>query len=125
MPFVTIAVVFISSLTYRFIEAPCINIGKKIQNIYRFNGKKHCNVLNTFDRLGSKIMSLASNAKWNMSSQFFKMIAQLVNIIYLAKLIPPSEYGIMAMALVVVNLGILLRDLGTSAAIIQRKRFIS
>lgn len=67
--------------------------------------KKHCNVLNTFDRLGSKIMSLASNAKWNMSSQFFKMIAQLVNIIYLAKLIPPSEYGIMAMALVVVNLG--------------------
>ncbi|SAP64587.1 polysaccharide biosynthesis protein [Raoultella planticola] len=66
-------------------------------------------------------MSLASNAKWNMSSQFFKMIAQLVNIIYLAKLIPPSEYGIMAMALVVVNLGILLRDLGTSAAIIQRK----
>ncbi|HBT6038660.1 hypothetical protein [Klebsiella pneumoniae] len=40
MPFVTIAVVFISSLTYRFIEAPCINIGKKIQNIYRFNGKK-------------------------------------------------------------------------------------
>lgn len=49
------------------------------------------------------------------------MIAQLVNIIYLAKLIPPSEYGIMAMALVVVNLGILLRDLGTSAAIIQRK----
>ena len=66
-------------------------------------------------------MSLASNAKWNMSSQFFKMIAQLVNIVYLAKLIPPSEYGIMAMALVVVNLGILLRDLGTSAAIIQRK----
>lgn len=40
MPLVTIAVVFISSLTYRFIEAPCINIGKKIQNIYRFNGKK-------------------------------------------------------------------------------------
>ncbi|WME33002.1 hypothetical protein Q8W43_18220 [Klebsiella pneumoniae] len=31
------------------------------------------------------------------------MIAQLVNIIYLAKLIPPSEYGIMAMALVVVT----------------------
>ena len=28
---------------------------------------------------------------------------------------------LMAMALVVVNLGILLRDLGTSAALIQRK----
>ncbi|MFB5079715.1 lipopolysaccharide biosynthesis protein [Raoultella sp. C349492] len=66
-------------------------------------------------------MTLLSNAKWNMASQFFKMLVQLINIIYLAKIIPPGEYGLMAMALVVVNLGILLRDLGTSAALIQRK----
>ena len=66
-------------------------------------------------------MTLLSNAKWNMASQFFKMLVQLVNIVYLAKIIPPGEYGLMAMALVVVNLGILLRDLGTSAALIQKK----
>ncbi|HBV3334815.1 TPA: oligosaccharide flippase family protein, partial [Klebsiella pneumoniae] len=66
-------------------------------------------------------MTLLSNAKWNMASQFIKMLVQLINIVYLAKIIPPSEYGLMAMALVVVNLGILLRDLGTSAALIQRK----
>ncbi|MCF2047871.1 lipopolysaccharide biosynthesis protein [Escherichia coli] len=66
-------------------------------------------------------MTLLSNAKWNMVSQFIKMLVQLTNIVYLAKIIPPSEYGLMAMALVVVNLGILLRDLGTSAALIQRK----
>ncbi|MEN0617392.1 MOP flippase family protein [Klebsiella indica] len=66
-------------------------------------------------------MTLLSNAKWNMASQFIKIVVQLINMVYLAKIIPPSEYGLMAMALVVVNLGILLRDLGTSAALIQRK----
>lgn len=66
-------------------------------------------------------MSLLNNAKWNFFSQAFKILAQLINVVYLAKIIPPAEYGIMAMAMVVINLGTLLRDLGTSAAIIQRK----
>ncbi|NKG30028.1 lipopolysaccharide biosynthesis protein [Erwinia rhapontici] len=66
-------------------------------------------------------MSLLSNAKWNALSQFFKIFVQAVNLIYLAKIIPPDQYGIMVMAVVVINLGILLRDLGTSAAIIQKK----
>lgn len=66
-------------------------------------------------------MNVISNAKWNAFSQFFKMSVQIINLFYLAKIIPPAEYGIMAMAVVVMNLGILLRDLGTSAAIIQKK----
>nr|WP_267284698.1 oligosaccharide flippase family protein [Klebsiella pneumoniae] len=66
-------------------------------------------------------MNLINSAKWVAFSQFFKVIVQLVNIVYLARLIPPSEYGIMAMALVVINFGLLIRDLGTAAAIIQRK----
>ncbi|MEC6910137.1 lipopolysaccharide biosynthesis protein [Klebsiella quasipneumoniae] len=70
-------------------------------------------------------MSLLNNAKWNFFSQAFKILAQLINVVYLAKIIPPAEYGIMAMAMVVINLGTLLRDLGTSAAIIQRKELTS
>ncbi|MFU8587191.1 oligosaccharide flippase family protein [Klebsiella pneumoniae] len=66
-------------------------------------------------------MSLISNAKWNAFSQLFKMVVQVVNLVYLAKIIPPAEYGLMAMAVVITNFGILLRDLGTSAAIIQYK----
>lgn len=66
-------------------------------------------------------MSLLSNAKWNAFSQLFKIVLQMINVIYLAKIIPPQEYGIMGMAMVIINLGILLRDLGTSAALIQRK----
>lgn len=66
-------------------------------------------------------MSLMSNAKWVAFSQVFKILTQLVNIVYLSRLIPPGEYGLMAMALVVTNFGLLIRDLGTAAAIIQKK----
>lgn len=66
-------------------------------------------------------MNLISNAKWNALSQFIKIGVQLINIVFLAKIIPPEEYGLMAMALVIVNLGNLLRDLGTSSAVIREK----
>lgn len=66
-------------------------------------------------------MSLLNSAKWNGVSQFAKILIQVVNMVYLATIIPPTEYGIMAMAAVVINFGILLRDLGTASAIIQRK----
>ncbi|EPC9992418.1 MOP flippase family protein [Enterobacter ludwigii] len=70
-------------------------------------------------------MGLLSNAKWNTCSQLVKIIVQIINIIYLTKIIPPKEYGILAMAMVVFNFGILLRDLGTSSAIIQSKSISS
>ena len=66
-------------------------------------------------------MSFLSNAKWNSFSQIFKIFVQLINLIYLAKIISPDQYGVLAMATVVTNLGLLLRDLGTSSALIQRK----
>ncbi|WP_024109801.1 lipopolysaccharide biosynthesis protein, partial [Dickeya dianthicola] len=66
-------------------------------------------------------MGLLSNTKWVALSQGFKVAVQLLNIVVLARLIPPGEYGLMAMALVVTNFAILVRDLGTAAAIIQRQ----
>ncbi|ULR32469.1 MOP flippase family protein [Dickeya fangzhongdai] len=66
-------------------------------------------------------MGLLSNTKWVALSQIFKVIVQLLNIIVLAKLIPPGEFGLMAMALVVINFSNLVRDLGTAAAIIQKQ----
>ncbi len=56
-------------------------------------------------------MSLFNNAKWVAISQVVKVLVQLINIVYLARLIPPGEYGIMAMALVIINFGMLIRDL--------------
>lgn len=66
-------------------------------------------------------MGLLSNTKWVALSQSFKIVVQLLNIIVLTRLVVPQEYGLMAMALVVTNFAMLFRDLGTSAAIIQRK----
>ncbi|TBM00970.1 lipopolysaccharide biosynthesis protein [Hafnia paralvei] len=65
-------------------------------------------------------MSIFNNLKWNAVSQIFKIATQVVSMVYLARLIPPAEYGIMAMATVITNFAVLFRDLGTSAAIIQK-----
>ena len=59
-------------------------------------------------------MNLINNARWVAISQLFKIAVQLINLIVLTRLIPPTDYGVMAMALVVTNLGLLVRDLGTS-----------
>ncbi|MDE1512176.1 lipopolysaccharide biosynthesis protein [Serratia nevei] len=64
-------------------------------------------------------MSVLSNAKWITLSQMGKVFTQLMSMFVLARLLPPSEFGLMAMALVVINFSLLIRDLGTSAAIIQ------
>jgi len=46
---------------------------------------------------------------------------QLLGMLFLARLLRPADYGVMAIAMVVVNLANLLRDMGTSAAVVQRK----
>ncbi|QIC86277.1 lipopolysaccharide biosynthesis protein [Serratia liquefaciens] len=66
-------------------------------------------------------MSALSNAKWVSLSQMGKVLTQLMSMLVLARLIPPSEFGLMAMAYVVINFSLLIRDLGTSAAIIQHR----
>ncbi|SMB29443.1 Polysaccharide biosynthesis protein [Serratia proteamaculans] len=64
-------------------------------------------------------MNLASNVTWVTLSQGFKIIFQLINIFVVSRFIAPGEYGIMAMATVVLNFAMIIRDLGTSASIIQ------
>jgi PST family polysaccharide transporter len=66
-------------------------------------------------------MSVINNTKWLMISQIFKVGLQLISITFLTHLIEPSEYGLMAMATIAINFGSIIRDLGTSSALIQRK----
>ncbi len=65
-------------------------------------------------------MGLISSVRWVALSQAVRVAAQLVSMAVLARLLPPASYGLMAMAMTVTNLAFLFRDLGTSAAIIQR-----
>ncbi|MFT4248562.1 MAG: lipopolysaccharide biosynthesis protein [Pseudomonas sp.] len=66
-------------------------------------------------------MSLLNNARWVAMSQACKIGAQVVGMMVLARLVAPDEYGLMAMAAVVTNFAIIFRDMGSSAAIIQRQ----
>lgn len=64
---------------------------------------------------------LVRSVRWLSLAQASKVIGQLANIVVLAHILPPSAYGVMAMAGVATAFLALLRDLGTGAAIIQRK----
>lgn len=70
-------------------------------------------------------MSLSHNIKWLALSQGIRLILQLLNLTILTRLLDPSEYGLMAMAIVVINFSLIIRDLGMGAAIIQREELDS
>ncbi|GAA4020951.1 MOP flippase family protein [Actimicrobium antarcticum] len=65
-------------------------------------------------------MQAMSNARWIGLAQLVRIGMQLVGLVVLARFLPPSEYGLMAMATVAINFASLLRDMGTAAAIVQK-----
>lgn len=67
-------------------------------------------------------MSATSNARWVSMSQAAKTLCQLLGITALSRLLAPMDFGLMAMALVVTNLAMLIRDMGTAAALIHKSK---
>lgn len=65
--------------------------------------------------------SAVSGFKWSSISQFGKQGLQLLTLVILARLLKPSDFGLVSMATIVIGFGALFKDLGTSAAVIQRK----
>ncbi len=65
--------------------------------------------------------SATSGVKWSAISQAGRQITQLATTIVLARLLSPSDFGLMGMATVVIGFVALFKDLGTAAAVIQRK----
>ena len=62
----------------------------------------------------------ASSFKWAALSQASKLGAQLLSVLVLSRLLPPEDFGLIAMASVSTGFAALFRDLGTTAAIIQK-----
>ncbi len=58
---------------------------------------------------------------WASVSQAGRTAIQLITVAVLSRLLPPSDFGVVAMATVVTTFAALLRDMGTSAAVIQRE----
>jgi len=65
--------------------------------------------------------SAVSGLKWSTSARIGKQILQFVTLIILARLLNPEDFGLMASAMVVIGLANVFRDLGISAALIQRQ----
>lgn len=66
-------------------------------------------------------MSLYNSTKWIALSKLIQIVIQVVCLTILTRLLEPKEYGLMAMATVVTNFTLVVRDLGTAAAVIQRR----
>ena len=66
-------------------------------------------------------MSVLNNARWIAVSQISRSAAQLIGVVVLARLLEPAEYGLMAMATVVIAFASIFREMGTAAALIQKR----
>lgn len=64
---------------------------------------------------------VVSGIKWTSVSTFGRRILALLANIILARLLAPADFGLVAMAAVVLGFIDIFKDLGTGAALIQRK----
>jgi len=59
--------------------------------------------------------------KWASVSRFGRLGMQFITTVVLARLLSPSDFGLMGMTLVVIGFVDIFKDLGTAAAVIHRK----
>lgn len=65
--------------------------------------------------------SVFSGIKWVALSQGVRQIINLLTTLLLARLLAPSDFGLMGMSLVVTGFLMIFSDLGTSAAVINKE----
>lgn len=65
-------------------------------------------------------MSVVTNARWVGAIQCARVAVQFASLAILSRLLTPQDFGLVALSMVVTNFAMLIRDLGTAAAIIQR-----
>jgi len=61
-----------------------------------------------------------SGALWAMAAAAIKIVVQMGSVAIIARLVPPTEFGVVAMALPLVMIGVTLSNFGLAMAIIQR-----
>jgi len=63
--------------------------------------------------------SAARGALYTMAAQAARIVLQLLSVVVLARLLTPHDYGLLAVALVVIGLGEIFRDFGLTSASVQ------
>lgn len=66
-------------------------------------------------------MNIINNVKWVSLSQLVRVSCQIFGMFFFSRFLSPREIGLMSLALIVVTFINMLRDLGSSAAIIQKE----
>lgn len=64
---------------------------------------------------------IVSGVTYSAASQVIRQVTQIGTTVVLARFLKPSDFGLMGMALVATGFVALIKDLGTSAAVIQTK----
>ncbi|MET4322940.1 MOP flippase family protein [Bradyrhizobium sp. RT5a] len=67
-----------------------------------------------------KSSSAVSNVRWAAAAQIGRVAISLASLTTLARILPTSDFGLLAMATIVTNFAMIIRDMGTSAALIQK-----
>ena len=65
-------------------------------------------------------MSAVRNVRWVGMIQVTRVCVQLLGLLVLSRLLTPADFGLVAIVFAISNFALLLRDMGTAAAIIQR-----
>ncbi|HEY7771043.1 oligosaccharide flippase family protein, partial [Longimicrobium sp.] len=68
--------------------------------------------------LGARTLSAA---QWRLGTSVVQGLLQFATGVLLARLLPPADFGLVALALVVTGLATLVADLGLGPAIVQRR----
>jgi len=66
-------------------------------------------------------VSIVNNVKWVALSQLARIGSQIASVTLLARLLTPSDYGLLAIAAIFTNFANLFRDFGTGSALIQKE----
>jgi PST family polysaccharide transporter len=66
-------------------------------------------------------INAVQGVKWSAISQGGRQVSQWITIAVLARILSPSDFGLVGMAMVVIGFMNIFRDMGTSPAIIQRQ----
>lgn len=65
-------------------------------------------------------MSAVRNVRWVGMIQVTRISVQLLSLLILSRLLTPADFGLVAIVFAINNFALLLRDMGTASAIIQR-----
>ena len=71
----------------------------------------------TSDSLSGRTIS---GGQWRMASLVVQGVLHLVVGVVLARLLPPSDFGLAALALIVIGFAAMVADVGVGAAVVQR-----